>query len=133
MRIAYVNIDEVNRDLAARMAAKFGAVVCELLPQDPPPDGQFDAVLYNLDDVPRNQRFALVEGLRRGNAGHPTAAHGYDISDEQAETLRRGGVAVSPRLDAELLRSLCEAAREIQKPVRPEDASTDLTWVDLAK
>ena len=37
MRIAYVNIDEVNRDLAARMAAKFGAVVYELLPQDPPP------------------------------------------------------------------------------------------------
>jgi hypothetical protein len=133
MRIAYVNIDEVNQDLAARMAAKCGAVVCGLLPQDPAPDGQFDAVLFNLDDVPRDQRSALVEGLRQGKSGHPTAVHGFDISDEQAETLRRDGVAVSPRLHAGLLRRLCEAAREIQKPVQPEDASTDLTWVDLAK
>jgi hypothetical protein len=112
MRIAYINTDEVNEALAARMAAECGAVVCEVFPKDPPPDGQFDAVLYNLDDVPRDQRSALIEGLCLGAPEHPTAVHGYDITDEQARTLRRNGVAVARRLHVVLLRSLCKSTRE---------------------
>ena len=33
MRIAYVTTDEVNQALAARMAAKCGAIICHLLPK----------------------------------------------------------------------------------------------------
>ncbi len=49
------------------MATKCGAIVCHLRPEEVHPDGLFDAVLYNLDDVPRAERSALLEGLRRGN------------------------------------------------------------------
>ena len=133
MRIAYVSIDEVNQALAEQMAAECGAVVCNLLPKDPPPDGLFDAVLYNLDDVPRDERPALLEGLRRGEPGQPTAVHGYDITDEQARTLRQercGRCATpAPRPLPACSRRLDRAARLS----RPTSDSTDLTWVDLAK
>ncbi len=106
MRIAYVSIDEVNQDLAARIAAEFGAVVCRVAPKDPAPDGLFDAVLYNMDDVPRGQRSALVERLRREEPGRPTAVHGYGITDEQARSLRLAGVAAAHRLDTGLFHAL---------------------------
>jgi hypothetical protein len=131
MRIAYVNTDEVDQALAAQMAAECGAVVCTLLPQDPPSDGLFDVVLYNLDDVPRDERSALLERLRRGQPDRPTAVHGYDLTDEQARALSRNGVAAARRLHTGLIRSLLTAARRGRETVPPDDAGTELTWVNL--
>jgi hypothetical protein len=133
MRIAYVNTDEVNQDLASRMAAKCGAVVSVVLPADPPPGGLFDAVLYNLDNLPRDRRAALVEGLRRVKPVHPTAVHGYDISDEQAEALNQNGVAAARRLHHDLLRELLNGDREGRTAVPKDAARADRTWVNLAK
>ena len=111
MRIAYMTTDEVDQALAARMAAECGAVVCALLPKDAPPDGLFDAVLYNLDDLPRDERSVLLDGLRRARPDRPTAVHGYDITDEQARALHDNGVAAARRLHLRLLRSLLTVAR----------------------
>jgi hypothetical protein len=132
MRIAYASTDEVNQNLAVRIAAECGVEVCKRLPEDPPPDGLCDAVLYNLDDVPRAERSALLEGFRRGKPDHPTAVHGYDITDEQARTLSRNGVAAARRLHPALLRSLFTAARQNRVTVPQDDTKTDLTWVNLA-
>jgi hypothetical protein len=133
MRIAYVNTDEVNQDLAERTASEYCAAVCILVPEGPPPDGLFDAVLYNLDEVPRDQRSALLERLRQATPHRPTAVHGYDITDEQARTLRRHGVAVAQRLHPALLRSLCKAALRSHATVPSDGALTVLIWVNLAK
>src|SRR5689334_22481470 len=111
MRIAYVSTDEVDQALVARIAAECGAAVCTRLPKDPPPDGLFDAVLYNLDDVPRDQRPALLDELRRAGGDRPTAVHGYDITVEQAQALDRNGVAAARRLHPGLIRRLLTAAR----------------------
>jgi hypothetical protein len=132
MRIAYVSTDEVSQDLATRIAAKFGVGVCKRLPKDPTTNDQCDAVLYNLDDVPRTERSALIEGFRRGKLDRPTAVHGYDITDEQARTLSRNGVANARRLHSELLCILFTAARRSRETVPPDGDSTDLTWVNLA-
>ena len=59
--------------------------------------------------------------------------HGYDITDEQARTLRRHGVAVAQRLHPALLRSLCKAALRNHATVPSDGALTDLTWVNVAK
>ena len=138
MRIGYVTTDEVNHALAARMAAKCGAIICHLCPREVHPDGLFDAVLYNLDDVPRDQQPAFLEELCLGTTDCPTAVHGYGIADEQAQALRRHGVAVAQRLHPALLRSLCTAglctaARRSRATVPSDGALTDLTWVNLAK
>jgi len=73
MRIGYVATDEVNQALAARMAAKCGAIICHLHPGEVHPDGLLDAVLYNLDDVPRDQQPAFLEELCLGTPDCPTA------------------------------------------------------------
>lgn len=133
MRIAYVSTDEVNQNLAERMAAKCGAVICIRPSREPAPDGLFDAVLYNLDDVPRDERSAVLEGLGRDKPAHPTAVHGYDITDEQARILKRYGVAATRRLHAGLLLRLSNAARQSRETetVPPDNDGTDLTWVNL--
>jgi hypothetical protein len=132
MRITYVSTDEVNQDLAARIAAKFGVGVCKRLPKDRKPDDLCDAVLYNLDDVPRAERSALIEGFRCGKPDRPTAVHGYDITDEQARTLSRNGVATARRLHSDLLCILFIEARRYRKTVSPDGDRAELTWVNLA-
>jgi hypothetical protein len=77
MRIGYVATDEVNHALAARMAAKCGAIICHLRPREVHPDGLFDAVLYDLDDVPRDQQPAFLEELCLGTPDCPTAGYLY--------------------------------------------------------
>jgi hypothetical protein len=131
MRITYVSTDEVNQALVARMAAECGAVVDTVLPQNSTPDGRFDAVLYNLDDVPRDRRSALLEELCRAKPGRPTAVHGYDLTDKQARALNRGGVATARRVHPGLIRSLLTAARRDLQTVPQDDAGTELTWVNL--
>jgi hypothetical protein len=133
MRIAYVATDEVNQTFAARMAAECGAIICHLRPEEELPDGLFDAVLYNLDDVPRAEQPAFLEEHCLGMPDCPTAVHGYCITDEQAEALGRHGVAVAARLRPALLHSLCKAVRRNRATLPLQDAVTDLTWVDMAK
>jgi hypothetical protein len=120
MRIAYMNTDEVNEALAEQMAVACGAVVRTVLPKDPAPDGQFDAILYNLDDVPREERSVLLGELRLGRPHSPAAVHGYDLTDEQVRTLEQSGVAAALRLSADLVCSLCKAAQKRRESVPPE-------------
>src|SRR5262249_23870697 len=119
--------------LATQMAAKYGAVVSQLRPGDAPPDGLFEAVLYNLDDLPSSERPAFLEGFCHEPPDRPTAVHGYDITDEQAESLRRQGIAVGKRLHRGLIRSLCQSVRRSRATVQPANALTDLTWVNVVE
>ena len=89
MRIAYMTTDEVNRAAAAQMAGECGAFICALAPKDSPPDDQFLAVLYDLDDIERKQRAELVAQIVRSPSTRPRAVHGYDITHaEEARILR---------------------------------------------
>ena len=117
MRIAYMNTDEVNEALAEQMAVACGAVVRTVLPKDPARDGQFDTILYNLDDVPRAERSVLLEELRLGRPHSPANVHGYDLTDEQVRTVGQSGIAAGRRLSADLVRSLCRAARKRRENV----------------
>ena len=132
MRIAYVTTDEVNLSMAARMAATYRAAVCPLSPAVVPPYGQFDGVLYDLDGVPRHRRPAMLAEVLSVAPTRPSAVHGYDLSREQAEALRRCGVAVARQLDPALFRGLRRAVLRGRVTV-PDATQTDLTWVNLAE
>jgi hypothetical protein len=133
MRIAYVTTDEVNHDLAERTASKCGAAVRKLLPNGPAPDGVYDAVLYNLDDMPRDEQLTLLEKLHQATPQRPTAVHGYDISEEQIRALGHHGVAAARRFHRDLLRDLIAAAQRLSAAIAADDTATDLTWVNLAQ
>jgi hypothetical protein len=108
MRIAYMNSDEVNQAVADQMARKLGVVVFGLDPEDPPPDELFDAVLYNLDDVPRHRRGDVLVEVLHGQSTCPKAVHGYGLTEDQAASLRLHGVAVAQRLQLDLFWILCQ-------------------------
>jgi hypothetical protein len=133
MRIAYINTDEVNQAVAAQMAGKFGAVVCDLHPKDPPPNGKYDAVLHNLDDVPRHRRRDVLAEILRGLSTCPTAIHCYDLSEDLAASLRQHGVSVAQRLHLDLFRILCRTVLQNLANVPVGDASVEETWIDLAE
>jgi hypothetical protein len=119
MRIAYLTTDEVNQDLAVRLAGAQGVRLEVLWPRDAPPDGHFDAVVYDLDSLPPCLRQQILSDLAAASAPWPVAVHSYALSGEQVKVLRGREVAVHPRLTARLLRQLRGAVRARSVGDRP--------------
>jgi hypothetical protein len=109
MRLAYLTTEEVNQALAPEMAHRCGVTVHPLWPKDPPPDGEYDAVLYDWDSWPAARRQQLLAGLVNAPPHRPVAVHGYHLTDGQAEALRSHGVAVHRSLRPEVFRLLRQA------------------------
>jgi hypothetical protein len=105
MLIAYLSTDEVNRHLAGRMAAACGATLHPLSPKDPPPDGRFDAVLYDPDSMPPASREEIVASALAGPPTRPVAVHSYNL-DMRADALRNRGIVVTRQLGPGVLRDL---------------------------
>jgi hypothetical protein len=131
MRIAHVTTDEVNQALADRAARPLGALVTPLATEDHLTHESFDAVLLDLDRVSPDRRQALLDEIRSEATALPMAVYGYCLSEEQAGKLRFHGVAVAQRLHSALVRTLAKSVRQNLATVPPDDAITDLTWVNL--
>jgi hypothetical protein len=131
VRIAYVTPNEVNRLLVTRFADSLGCSVTPYHPEAVGCLGPFDAVLYDLDGVPAEDRPALLDRVLSGPPCCPTAVHGYSLPEEQALALRLRGVAVAQRLHPGLIRTLYRAALRELSTVPPDDALSDTTWIDL--
>jgi hypothetical protein len=106
----------VNEHLALQLAAACGATLEIVWPRDVPPDGRFDAVLYDLDCLPPAEREPLLSGLLAGPAAWPVALHSYNLEEHQIETLQANGVVVHRSLASELLQSLALAAAPVALP-----------------
>jgi hypothetical protein len=117
MRIAYLTVDEVNEDLALRLAEEYGMTVCLHTFRDPPLDGQFDAVLYDWDSVPRSAQREILARLLEGPLSCPVGVHGYNVPETQEEALRKKAVVVFRALQPEVFRLLHLAADQL-RPAR---------------
>jgi hypothetical protein len=131
MRIAHVTTDEVNLALAVQVANRLGATITALSTDHLATRELFDAVLYDLDRVSPSRRQALLDEIRSEKTGVPIGIYGYCLSEDQAGKLRFHGVAVAQRLHATLIRTLVNAVRQNLAAVPPDDAITDLTWVNV--
>jgi len=105
--IAYLTVDEVNEGLALELAAACGVRLEVLWPRDEPPDGRFDAAVYDLDCLPVCLRQEVLSKLAAASAPWPAAVHGYALAGDQVRPLRKRGVVVRRRLGAALFRRLC--------------------------
>jgi hypothetical protein len=106
MRIAYLTTDEVNEQLALQMATECGITLCPLAPKDAPPDGEYDAVLYDWDYLPVEEQREVMAELLSGLLPHAVALHSYNLEDYQVEALRGNNVAVYRRLQPMLFQSI---------------------------
>jgi hypothetical protein len=94
MWIAYLTTDEVNWNLAWQMAEDCGLSLELLSFRDPPPAGQVEAVLYDLDSFPQPERQEVLAKLLATISLSPVVVHSYHLEEEQISGLRRNGVAV---------------------------------------
>ena len=133
MRIAYLSTDEVNVHQAEAMAAASGLTLCPLAPKDPPPDEQFDALIYDWDSWPARQQPEVIAELLAGGLPRAVAVHGYNLEDGQAEALRRHTVAVYRRLEPRVFHFLLRAVRTVHAAKalgrNPQDKHTT-GWTD---
>jgi hypothetical protein len=109
MLVAYLSIDEVNQALATEMALACSVTVHPVWPRDPPPNGEYEALLYDWDSWPAERRKQVLEGLADGPPHRPAAVHGYNLTEDEAEALRRYGVAVHRSLRPEVFERLRRA------------------------
>jgi hypothetical protein len=94
--VAYVSLDEVNQDLAATVADKYGATLASLA--SPAEMAACDAVVYDLDCLPSADRWHILAALICGPVKGVAAVHSYNLQPMQRRALRRKGVAVHRRL-----------------------------------
>jgi hypothetical protein len=109
MVIAYLTTDEVNQTLALQMAERCGVQLFTLEPREGPPNGEFDAVLYDLDYLP--QREAILNGLLSDSSTCKAAVHSYNLTEAQVKDLRANGVTVYRRLEPEVFVRLRAAGK----------------------
>jgi hypothetical protein len=127
MSIAYLSTDEVNPRLAGRMAAACGETLHFLSPRDPPPDGRFDAVRYDLKSMPPACREAILASALARPPTRPVAVHSYNL-DTRADALRDKGVVLTRRLGPVVLRALCRSlgpAPAALPPLEPQGGLAD--------
>jgi hypothetical protein len=128
MRVAYLTTNKVNQQLAQRMAAACGVTLCPQVTQEVPPDGPYEAVLYDWDALPAEGQRELLAELLAGPLPHAVALHGYNLEADLEEALRRHTIVVYRRLQPRLFRSLRLAVRAVRTanaPGRtPEDECT---------
>jgi hypothetical protein len=115
MSFAYMSADDVNRNRVARMATARGATLYMLSPTDPPPDGRFDVVLYDLDSMPPKRREEIVASILGAPSVRPVAVHSYNLG-KQASALREKGVVVADRLGPGLFQALCRSLGPVAGP-----------------
>jgi hypothetical protein len=108
MLVAYLTTDEVNQDLATRLAVERGITVWPMCVRDGAADGEFNAVLYDWDYWPAEQRKELLAQWKAGPVSSPVAVHSYHL-EEESEALVRNGVMVFRRLEPEVFQVLGRA------------------------
>ena len=128
MRVAYLTTDEVNEQLALQMADEHGVTLCPLAPKDAPPDGEYDAVLYDWDYLPVERQRQVMAELLAGPSLHMVALHSFNLEDGQVEALRRNTVGVFRRLQPLVFRALRLAVIAVRTAKalgrKPEDEHT---------
>jgi hypothetical protein len=96
--IAYISLDEVNQDLAARTAEKYGAYLDGFASLADMPPLSCDVVIYDFDFLPSDERRRAFEELTSGRASGLTVVHSYNLNPREKKALRRHGVVVRRRL-----------------------------------
>jgi hypothetical protein len=112
MKIAYVTTDEVNRYMAKRLARAYGLKLSWVPRRDAAADGQFDAIIYDLDYLPAEEQVRALAALVTRPLSQPAAVHSYHLEKPQKEALRANGVAVYRRLVRKLFRVLLRRCRQ---------------------
>jgi hypothetical protein len=115
MRVVYLTLDEVNQHLASAFADEHGVSLdVQARPEDVG-ERECDAVLYDPDSFPPDERQANLTTVLACPLHRPVAVHGYDFSADQLHVLRKLGAIVARRLGTEVFARLVTAVRDAHR------------------
>lgn len=100
---AYLTHDQVNAALARRIAARLGLDLTVLALKDADRAVAADALVLDLDSLPRDARSKLFLRVGSGELRSGVGVHSYHLTGSEARTLRRAGVRAERRLTAAAL------------------------------
>jgi hypothetical protein len=103
MKFALLTTDPVNAHVARKHA---DGALDVLFPKDPPPDGRYDAVIYDLDHWDPARRQAVLHGLLNNPPRRKVAVVSYQLRPKEVRGLRRRKVGVFKRVGPRLFRAL---------------------------
>lgn len=126
MKFAYLTIDPVNLDVAERLAEERSVGLTHGTPKDAWPEGDVDAVIYDLDHWTGGGREleAWVQEHARIAPQCPVAVHSYHLDDAQVETLERQGYLIARSLDQELVHRLVTLVEHTTEEIDEEPVAT---------
>ncbi|WP_439630627.1 hypothetical protein [Gemmata sp.] len=101
--IAYLTHDQVNAALARRITDRLGLDLTVLALKDADRAVAADAVVLDLDSLPRDARSKLFLRVGSGELRSGVGVHSYHLTASEARTLRRAGVRAERRLTAAAL------------------------------
>jgi hypothetical protein len=102
MRFAYLTRDEVNQDVALTLAAEQGANLDVHVHPDALKEGEYDAVFWDVDSFPAEERAANLASLADGPLNKPFGLHSYNLDAQELRLLQRNGVLTAKVLRGEL-------------------------------
>jgi hypothetical protein len=98
-----MSLDEVNQDLALEIADRCGESLATLASPAEAPPAHCDAVVYDLDHLCATDRRQILDDLTYRPVKHLAAVHSYHLPPHAVRSLRRNGVIVQRRLQADWL------------------------------
>jgi hypothetical protein len=105
----YLSHDPINEHCVRCWVEERGGTFCPLSLCDTQPDGDCQLLLIDWDSLDPDGREQYLAGLLAQPGGRRIGLHAYHLAD--AQTLRRKGVAVFPRLEPEAMVWLAKHAR----------------------
>ncbi len=116
MFISYVSPDEVNQDLAARLAEERGVTLVSFASLAEMPLVPYPAVIYDVDYLTPEDRQRVFDELTGRPLTHVAGVHSYNLHAGRKKALRRNGVAVHRRLQGAWFGRLVREARKRALP-----------------
>jgi hypothetical protein len=98
-----MSLDEVNQDLALEIADRCGKNLATLASPAETPPVHCDAIIYDLDHLCAADRRQILDELTYSPAKRLAAVHSYHLTPPAVRSLRRNGVIVQRRLQADWL------------------------------
>jgi hypothetical protein len=115
MRVAYLTLDEVNQHLAFAFAGEHDVSLDVHARPEAIGEREYDAVLYDLDSFPLDERQANLTTVLDCPLNRPVAVHSYDFSADQLSVLRQRSAIVARRLRSKVFARLVSMVRAAQR------------------
>jgi len=109
VKIAYMTTDEVNEGIAQQLADAHDVTLHTFWPKDAVPNGEYDAVIYDLDHWPCEQRSQFLADLQENHRACRVAVCSSSLKTREVQALGPSRVTYFRRMGPKVFCILCRS------------------------